>query len=85
MYVTFANDSPRAFRFSRNAETALQLEQVLHIPASFWLKLEQDYRESLAHLAEEQRLLPRGRPYSPAWKATSFPGNRPERERRKRG
>ncbi len=36
MYVTFANDSPRAFRFSRNAETALQLEQVLHIPASFW-------------------------------------------------
>ncbi len=30
------------------AETALQLEQVLHIPASFWLKLEQHYRESLA-------------------------------------
>ncbi len=25
------------------AETALQLEQVLHIPASFWLKLEQHY------------------------------------------
>lgn len=38
------------------AETALQLEQVLHIPASFWLKYEQHYRESLAHLAEEQRL-----------------------------
>lgn len=38
------------------AETALQLEQVLHIPASFWLKLEQHYRESLARLAEEQRL-----------------------------
>ena len=37
------------------AETALQLEQVLHIPASFWLKLEQYYRESLARLAEEQR------------------------------
>ena len=30
------------------AETALQLEQVLHIPASFWLKLEQHYRESHA-------------------------------------
>jgi HTH-type transcriptional regulator/antitoxin HigA len=38
------------------AETALQLEQVLHIPASFWLKREQQYRESLARLAEEQRL-----------------------------
>jgi HTH-type transcriptional regulator/antitoxin HigA len=35
------------------AETALQLEQVLHIPASFWLKREQQYRESLARLAEE--------------------------------
>src|SRR5579864_3083779 len=38
------------------AETALQLEQVLHVPASFWLKREQQYRESLARLAEEQRL-----------------------------
>ncbi len=38
------------------AETALQLEQVLHIPASFWLKREQQYRESVARLAEEQRL-----------------------------
>jgi HTH-type transcriptional regulator / antitoxin HigA len=37
------------------AETALQLEQVLHIPASFWLKLEQHYRETLARLAEEKR------------------------------
>ncbi|HZO75848.1 MAG TPA: HigA family addiction module antitoxin [Ktedonobacteraceae bacterium] len=36
------------------AETALQLEQVLHIPASFWLKREQQYRESLA---EKQHLL----------------------------
>lgn len=36
------------------AETALQLEQVLHIPASFWLKREQHYRESLAHHAKEQ-------------------------------
>lgn len=38
------------------ADTALQLEQVLHIPASFWLKREQQYREFLARLAEEQRL-----------------------------
>jgi HTH-type transcriptional regulator / antitoxin HigA len=39
------------------AETALQLEQVLHIPASFWLKREQQYRESLARLVEVQRLI----------------------------
>lgn len=38
------------------AETALQLEQVLHIPASFWLKREQQYRESLARIVEEQHL-----------------------------
>jgi HTH-type transcriptional regulator / antitoxin HigA len=38
------------------AETALQLEQVLHIPASFWLKLEQHYQEDLARIAEEQRV-----------------------------
>lgn len=38
------------------AETALQLEQVLHIPASFWLKREQQYRESLARLVEEEHL-----------------------------
>src|SRR5258708_2555003 len=38
------------------AETALQLEQVLNIPASFWLNREQQYRESLARLAEEHRL-----------------------------
>lgn len=38
------------------AETALQLEQVLNIPASFWLKREQHYRESLARLAEGDRL-----------------------------
>ncbi len=38
------------------AETALQLEQVLQIPASFWLKREQQYRESLARLDEGERL-----------------------------
>ena len=37
-------------------ETALQLEQVLHIPAYFWLKMEQHYQESLARIAEKQRL-----------------------------
>ena len=36
------------------AEIALQLEQVLHIPASFWLKREQYYQESLARHAKEQ-------------------------------
>jgi len=39
------------------AETALQLEQVLRIPASFWLKLEQQYREFLARLAKESIIL----------------------------
>ncbi len=38
------------------AEAAIQLEQVLHVPAPFWLKLEQHYREALARLAEERRL-----------------------------
>jgi len=38
------------------AETALQLEQVLSIPASFWLKRELRYREFLARLAEKERL-----------------------------
>ncbi len=38
------------------AETALQLEHVLRIPASFWLKREQLYCEFLARMAEEQKL-----------------------------
>jgi HTH-type transcriptional regulator/antitoxin HigA len=37
------------------ADTALQLEKVLSIPASFWLRREQHYQETLARLAEEQR------------------------------
>jgi addiction module HigA family antidote len=47
------------------AQTALQLEQVLGIPASFWLAREQNYREALARhaqivdLAEETDLLSR--------------------------
>lgn len=34
------------------AETALQLEKVLGIPASFWIAREQNYRESLARQRE---------------------------------
>jgi HTH-type transcriptional regulator / antitoxin HigA len=41
---------------SITADTALQLEQVLGISASFWLRREQRYREFLARLAERQRL-----------------------------
>jgi addiction module HigA family antidote len=37
-------------------EIALQLEQVLPIPASFWLGMEQNYQECLACLAKERRL-----------------------------
>lgn len=37
-------------------ETALQLEQVLGIPASFWNNREQHYREYLARVEETQRL-----------------------------
>lgn len=37
------------------AETALQLEQVLNIPASFWLKREQQYREAIARREEEKQ------------------------------
>ncbi|MFB3887109.1 MAG: HigA family addiction module antitoxin [Thermodesulfobacteriota bacterium] len=38
------------------AETALQLERVLGVPASFWNNLERNYRESLARLKEEEKL-----------------------------
>ncbi len=37
-------------------EIAWQLEQVLRIPASFWLSRERRYQESLACLADERRL-----------------------------
>lgn len=36
-------------------ETALQLEQVLDIPASFWCSLEMNYRLDLARLASAQK------------------------------
>jgi len=38
------------------SETALQLERVLGIPASFWNNLEHQYRTSLARLAESELL-----------------------------
>ena len=38
------------------AETALQLEHVLGIPASFWTKLESNYQENKARIKEEQSL-----------------------------
>src|SRR4030042_355719 len=37
------------------AETALQLERVLGISASFWNNLERNYRETLARLEEEKK------------------------------
>jgi HTH-type transcriptional regulator/antitoxin HigA len=38
------------------SETALQLELVLGVPATFWLRREQQYREWLARQEEENRL-----------------------------
>ncbi len=37
-------------------DTAIQLEHVLGVPAGFWIRREQHYRESLARLAERERL-----------------------------
>src|SRR3954470_11203917 len=37
-------------------ETALQLERVLGVPASYWNSLEQNYRAALARKEERQRL-----------------------------
>lgn len=36
------------------AETAIKLERVFYLPASFWTNLESNYRESLARLKEKQ-------------------------------
>ena len=38
-------------------ETALQLERVVGIPATFWLKKEQNYRLRLAEIDEAEKLL----------------------------
>jgi len=38
------------------AETALQLESVIGVPASFWTNLEANYREALARQSEEAAL-----------------------------
>ncbi len=37
-------------------DTALQLERVLSVSAAFWNNLEKNYRETLARLAEQERL-----------------------------
>lgn len=37
-------------------ETAIQLEHVLNVPARFWMNLENNYRETLARLEEQERL-----------------------------
>ncbi len=39
------------------AETALQLEQVLGLPASFWMELERNYQLNRARLAQQESLL----------------------------
>jgi HTH-type transcriptional regulator / antitoxin HigA len=38
------------------ADTSLQLERVLGIPASFWINLERGYREALARAKDAERL-----------------------------
>ncbi|HPR58867.1 MAG TPA: ImmA/IrrE family metallo-endopeptidase [Bacteroidales bacterium] len=38
-------------------ETAIQLERVLKIPASFWLNREANYRRELAEIAEAEKLI----------------------------
>ncbi|ORU93596.1 MAG: hypothetical protein A6F72_07295 [Cycloclasticus sp. symbiont of Poecilosclerida sp. N] len=42
---------------SINEDTALKLEKVLDIPASFWMNLEGNYRQALAREQEKQILL----------------------------
>lgn len=37
-------------------ETAIKLERALGMPADYWLKLESQYQETLARLAEEEQL-----------------------------
>ncbi len=38
------------------ADTALQLERVLGVPASFWNNLEKNYQETKARRKEEERI-----------------------------
>src|SRR6185437_8261547 len=56
-------------------ETALELEQVLSIPASLWLNLEQNYREHRARMEQTQRFATQ----------TNWNKNFPIREMIKRG
>lgn len=41
---------------SITAETALQFERVLSVPASFWNNLERNYQEACARMKEEEHL-----------------------------
>jgi len=38
------------------AQTALQFERILGVPASFWNNLERNYRDALARIAEQENL-----------------------------
>jgi len=43
-------------KVSITEETAVRLENVLGIPASFWMNLDRNYRENLARIEEQKRL-----------------------------
>ena len=43
-------------KLSINADTALQLERALSVPASFWNNLETNYQQTLARLRQEEQL-----------------------------
>lgn len=45
-------------KVSITEETALQLERVLGIPASFWNNMERNYQETCARMQKENRLFP---------------------------
>lgn len=45
-----------AGKMAITADTALQLERVLGVPASFWNNLEKNYQETKARLKEEERI-----------------------------
>ena len=49
------------------ADTALQLERVLGVPASFWNNLEKNYQETKAWLKEEERIEKIGKKSDSVW------------------
>jgi len=48
-------------KLSINADTALQLERALGVPASFWNNLETNYQQTLARLRQVEQLKIAGR------------------------